>query len=112
MTDGRARFSSHPWPRENHRRCYIDLPAGSFPAPTRHRRAYDAQALVPLVPIHQRPKRGLANYHILFEAEWRLIPPKDPLLLRRIGHADLWIVCAAWDLTEVERAVLAGKLNG
>jgi hypothetical protein len=25
------------------------------------------------------------------------------MLLRRIGQADLWIVCAAWELTEVER---------
>jgi hypothetical protein len=24
---------------------------------------------------------------------------------------DLWIVCAAWDLTEVERTVLAGRIN-
>jgi hypothetical protein len=111
--DGGARFSSHPWPQENHRRSYIDMPAGSFPEATSRHRAYAAQALVPLVPIHLRPRRGLANYHILFEAEWRQIPPKDPLLLRRIGRqADLWVVCAAWDLTEVERAVLAGRLQG
>lgn len=33
------------------------------------------------------------------------------MLLRRIGQADLRVVCAAWDLTEVERAVLAGRIN-
>ena len=71
-----------------------------------------ATAIVPPVPIHLRPKRGLANYHILWEAEWTRIPPRDPLLLRRIGKGDMWLVVAAWDLTEVERAALAARLNG
>lgn len=38
--------------------------------------------------------------------------PKDPYLLRRIGKGDMWLVVAAWDLTEVERAALATRLNG
>lgn len=67
-------------------------------------------ALVPPVPLHLRPKRGLANYHILWEAEWERIPPRDPYLLRRIGKSDLWLVVAMWDLTEVERGVLATRL--
>jgi hypothetical protein len=33
------------------------------------------------------------------------------MLLRRIGQADLWIVCAAWELTEIERAVLAARVS-
>lgn len=68
------------------------------------------QAQLPLVPIHLRPKRGLANYHILWEAEWEPLPPRDPYLLRRIGKADLWLVVAHWDLTEVERAALATRV--
>jgi hypothetical protein len=67
-------------------------------------------AQLPLVPVHLRPRRGLANYHILWEAEWEPIPPRDPYLLRRIGKADLWLVVAHWDLTEVERAVLATRV--
>jgi hypothetical protein len=68
------------------------------------------QAQLPLVPVHLRPRRGLANYHILWEAEWEPIPPRDPYLLRRIGKADLWLVVAHWNLTEVERAVLATRV--
>jgi hypothetical protein len=114
--DGGARFSTQQRTQDNHRRCYIDMPPGSF-AESRRRHMYFA-AQAPLVPIHLRPKprRGnpqgaLANYHTLFEAEWTKIPPKDPLLLRRVGLGDLWIVCAAWDLTEVERAVLMGRMH-
>jgi hypothetical protein len=68
------------------------------------------KAQVPLVPIHLRPQRGLANYHVLFEAEWTPEPPRDPYLLRRIGKADLWLVVAQWDLTEVERAALSTRV--
>jgi len=66
---------------------------------------------VPLIPVHLRPKRGLANYHILWEAEWRRLPPVDPLLIRRLGKGDLWVVVAAWDLTEVERAAIAARMS-
>lgn len=64
---------------------------------------------VPLVPVHLRPKRGLQNYHILFEADWREYPI-DPYLLRRFG-GDAWLVVAAWDLTPVERAVMANRVH-
>ena len=63
-----------------------------------------AKAIVPLIPVHLRPKTALSNYHVLWEADWQ-DAPIDPMLLRRMG-ADLWIVLAAWDLTSVERAVL------
>src|SRR5258708_4807132 len=46
---------------------------------------HEAEAIVPLVPVHLRPKRGLENYHILWEAEWTRVVPRDPMLLRRIG---------------------------
>lgn len=108
-SNGGARFSTTAYAPDRNRRCYIDMPPGSFPDTNKRHRHYAAQT--PLVPIHLRPKRGLANYHTLFEAEWTPIPPKDPLLLRRVGLADLWIVCAAWDLTEIERAVLAGRIG-
>ena len=68
------------------------------------------RAQVPLIPIHLRPRRALQNYHILWEAEWQPIPPRDPYLLRRIGDADLWLVVAHWDLTEVERGALATRV--
>jgi hypothetical protein len=105
---GGARFGANGWQPDRNRRCYIDMPAGTFPDTSKRHRHW--QAMVPIVPIHMRPKRGLANYHILFEAEWSKVVPKDPMLLRRVGQSDLWLVLAAWDLTEVERAVLAGRL--
>lgn len=66
-------------------------------------------AMVPLIPIHLRPQASdLPKYHILWEADWQAVPV-DPMLLRKIG-ADAWLVVAAWDLTAVEQAVLAGRL--
>jgi hypothetical protein len=106
-SDGGARMSADRWPKENHNRRYIDFAAGSFPG-NRTRRA--GQAIMPLVPINLRPKRGIENYHVLFEAVWQPVPPVDPMLLRRIGKADLWLVVAAWELTEVERTVLASRV--
>jgi hypothetical protein len=85
----------------------FSLPADSFP-----RRASwltPGRASTPLVPVHLRPRRGLANYHILWEALWEPEPPVDPYLVRRIG-GDLWLVVAAWDLTEVERAVMRTRM--
>ena len=67
-------------------------------------------AQVPPVPLHLKPKRGLASYFILWEATWQPEPARDPYLLRRIGRADLWVVLAHWELTEVERAALATRV--
>lgn len=91
------------------RNC-LPFPAGTFPAPARDRR-WNGEAITPMVPIHMRPKRALASYHILFEAEWSKIAPVDPFLLRRIGRSDLWAVCAMWELTAVERAVLSTRIT-
>lgn len=69
-----------------------------------------ARALVPSIPPSARPSAKLENFHILWEAEWQPRPPTDPLLLRHLGGT-LYVVLAQWDLTEVERAVLAGRLH-
>lgn len=71
----------------------------------------DYRAIVPLIPAHLRPKHALDNYHILWEAEWSRVVPKDPFLLRRLGQGDLWLVVAMWDLTEVERAALQSRVS-
>lgn len=67
-------------------------------------------ATVPLIQIHLRPKRGLQNYHILWEPEWTKTYPVDPYLLRRFG-GDAWLVVAAWELTDIERAVMSSRLG-
>jgi hypothetical protein len=63
-----------------------------------------SNAIVPTIPPHLRPD-SLNAYHILWEAEWTAVAPKDPALLRALGSG-LYAVVAVWDLTEIERAVL------
>jgi hypothetical protein len=75
-----------------------------------HSQYLNAEAVVPLIPVHLRPQTAIAAYHILWEADWEAVPT-DPMLLRRLG-GDLWIVVAAWDLSEVERAVMASRVAG
>jgi hypothetical protein len=89
---------------------WFDFMPGTFKDVKRAGGWKDFEALMPPIPLHLRPQRGLANYHVLWEAEWTRVPPRDPYLLRRIGKADLWLVVAMWDLTEVERAALATRL--
>lgn len=109
--EGGAEFTKGGWGASKDKKNTFRFPAGTFrrTVPMREWRE-TAQAMVPLVPIHLRPKRALGNYHILWEAEWKRVPPVDPMLLRRIG-GDLWLVVAAWDLTEVERAAMATRVS-
>jgi hypothetical protein len=110
--DGSALLTTHPeasswWRPDRFARHNARFPAGSFPFTERK----SGKALVPQIPLPLRPKRALQNYHVLFEAEWAALPPVDPMLLRRVGKADLWVVCAAWDLTPIEQAALAARLH-
>jgi len=74
----------------------------------RSRAGWDTpEAIVPIVPPGLRPHRALAKHWILFEADWQA-PPRDPALVRHIA-GDLWTVLATWNLTELERAVLARR---
>lgn len=66
------------------------------------------RARLPRIPPALRPEPGeLAKYHILWEAEWTSIP-RDPYLLKRLD-IDAWLVCGAWDLTDVEMAVISAR---
>ena len=68
------------------------------------------RTMVPMVPPDVLPPRGcdLSKHFILWEVEsWDVSPPTDPILLRPIG-GDLYAVIAQWDLTEIERAIIAG----
>lgn len=107
-TGGEFRADSARWNGSGRNRIVIP-PASWDPAAISQ--DWSATSTPPLAPIHLRPKRGLANYHVLWEAEWRRVPPGDPMLLRRIGSADAWLVVAAWDLTDAEKAVMATRLN-
>ncbi len=101
--------SANGWSRKISAAKRFRFAANTFPgvAATRH----EYRAATPHIPPHARPKTALDQYHILFEAEWSAVPPVDPYLLRRIGSSDMWIVCAAWNLTEVERAAMATRIT-
>lgn len=102
---GSARFSNERWSSASTIRGGVfNLPDGSFPAFKGN--SIEAEAVVPNVPPQFRPLGALKRYHILWEADWKRVP-HDPMLLRYLG-GELFAVLAVWDLTEVERAVLAG----
>ena len=105
-----AVFTDSRWSRRSnqHHSHRLTVPWPGFALPVDWK---TYEAVTPLVPIHLRPKRGIENYAILFEAVWSKAVPVDPMLLRRVGKSDLWVVVAAWELTPVEQAVLAGRLS-
>jgi hypothetical protein len=71
---------------------------------------YPVQALVPSVPLALRPADDLSGYHILWEAQWQLTAPEDPILLKRIS-TDFYVVLGQWDLTPLEQSVLEGRFS-
>lgn len=95
---GRARVGLH--------RVAVDVP------PQDGRAWGRGSTIVPTIPPQHRPKRRrMHRFHVLWEVErWQPIPPRDPALLRHI-RGDLWAVLATWDLTDLERAVLAGRAS-
>ena len=105
-------FSRHPEAENRRALVGIDTVRVEVPEhPKRHNNRWRrARTIVPLIPPEHRPKRRrLHLFHILWEVEsWTLEAPRDPALLKWIG-GDLWAVVAAWDLTELERHVLAGR---
>jgi hypothetical protein len=78
-------------------------------------------ALVPIVPPAGLRLcggfSGLRQHFVLWEVErWAdspiaSRPDRDPYLLRHVA-GDLYAVIYEWDLTELERAVMAGRRNG
>lgn len=78
----------------------------------------EAYSQVPLLPAEQRPYCGqLRDWFILWEVEkWFAVrdqvePDRDPLLLEHVA-GQLYAVLAEWELTDLERAVMAGALSG
>jgi hypothetical protein len=71
-------------------------------------------SLVPMVPADVRPNVNLKDCHILWEVDqWAderigAKPPTDPYLLRRL-RGELFVVLAEWDLTDLEKYVMAGR---
>ena len=81
----------------------VVLPRNTFRIDNDHQ-TKTLRAVVPTIPPALMPASNLANYHILWEAEWEAIPV-DPMLLKHLGKS-LYVVLAQWDLTPLEQAVL------
>lgn len=93
----------------------VTVPKETWAFPLENNRVPTRQHLrtrVPIVPAQFLPNGDLSNYHILWEVErWDVVtPPKDPLLLKRISP-NMFVVLAVWELTELERAVLRGRIG-
>ncbi len=67
------------------------------------------KAKVPIIPADLMPEGDLKNYYIIWEVKtWEQLPEtKDPFLLKRISE-NLFVILGAWDVTELERAVIGG----
>ncbi len=67
-------------------------------------------APVPIIPPKHMPDKMGDDYFILWEVDtWTMEPPVDPYLLRRITDS-IFVIVAAWDLTEVERSIMKARL--
>lgn len=110
--DGACTMQTKRDPHVNNRFDVLRFADGTFDSGDPDESSWQPRirAVVPNIPPRLRPRTGLGNFHVLFEAEWGLDPqpPVDPALLRQIG-GDLYAVIATWDLTEIERAVLSGS---
>lgn len=107
---GGGEFIGKSYVNSNNVKDRIKFERGFFPQSSKTFYRWGTKAIVPIIPIHLRPKRATENYHILWEAEWFTDPPTDPYLLRQIQDSDMWVVCAQWDLTEVEKAALRTRM--
>jgi len=71
----------------------------------------DLKAPTPIIPPRLRPSNLTEDYYILWEVDsWTPMPSKDPYLLKRLTD-NLFLVCAAWDLTEIELKVMAERIK-
>lgn len=111
--NGSVRYTPDRWSRVTSTDRIFELPEGTLPELTEDQDVTDAWrrrwlASLPFIPPQYRPPLKLENYHLLWEAEWRVSrgsQRRDPMLLRRVG-GDLFAVVAAWDLTPIEKLVL------
>jgi len=112
---GEASFSTESSNWGHNKQNSLHVPASFFPAEVtntawRSRNSkcgYPVKAMVPTIPATLRPDQP-KKYWILWEAEWKKDPPKDPILLYRLGEHTFSVV-AEWDLTPLERSVLFGR---
>lgn len=92
----------------------VSLPNGTLKHENwKDRWEMNLQTLVPTIPARflNVLRTSLQNYFVLWEVEeWKRVPPRDPMLLKRITP-NMFVVLATWDLTELERAVIKGRIH-
>jgi hypothetical protein len=122
--DARAHYWGGPQSRGNPGTLVRTIDMLRQPGVTRARRdgstffiSLAGWAQVPLLPAEHRPEKGqLRDWFILWEVDqWfadpdPVQPDHDPMLLEHVA-GQLYAVLAEWDLTELERAVMAGALR-
>jgi hypothetical protein len=111
--DGHGSFSKGGWNYPTNSNSYVYLPEHTFRFPKDQNKRFETiqlTAKVPIVPIKFLPAK-LDGYFILWEVgkydKWNVVP-KDPFLLKRISP-NLFVVVAYWDLSPLERALVAGR---
>jgi len=84
------------------------LPTDSFPRlANKESNSKLLKNKVPLIPPKHLPK-SLTNCYLLWEVEnWKVVT-KDPILLKKISNS-LYSVIATWNLTKLERLIIAGR---
>jgi hypothetical protein len=112
--DGSCRFSSVAIPSRQSR-SVVTVPPDTYSRRTwgELNHQWGLRAMVPLVPPQHRPSNAplMTAYHVLWEVDkWQKAPrpPGDPALIRHL-RGDLWLLLATWDLSDLERAVLAER---
>lgn len=90
-------------------KCFPEIPQNAFPNQYTHE--IKVSAPVPMIPAKLLPPYLGSDFYILWEVEeWKKVPPVDPYLLRRIT-SNFFVVLAGWNLTELERAAMARRMN-
>lgn len=88
----------------------FDFPVNSWPTLRAARQGQQWRAMAPHIPPDVRPRRGIENYTLIWEATWEPVAPVDPILGRKIGKTDFYLVVAQWDLSPIERMVMNARL--
>lgn len=83
------------------------IPLSAFPAVPQF--GVRGEDVLPTIPPQFRPERPLGEFHLLWEAVWRPLPTRDPMLLKHVD-GPFYVVLAAWDLTPLEQAVMRQRL--
>lgn len=95
------------WRANRHTNRFLDFNFGPGTFPKSHSDKVFS-TLAPIVPAEHSPKDGLDRYWLLWEVDkWEQLPPRDPLLLRRVSK-NLFAIVAEWNLSPLEWAIMRG----